>query len=123
MSDPKLRGLQVLADVKETLGEEVYNKLTDEQRLSIRDTATMLLEKQFELTTQPGESRSVELQAQIEALESTVKDWKVWGDFAIEAAFWKGIQRAAAAVGTFLATFALEVIGRIIPLPRKDEDV
>ncbi len=122
MSNAAHLGLQVLADVKESLGEDYY-KLTDEQRLSIRDTATMLISKQIELATTDDVTKKVELQAQIEAIESTVKDWKVWGAFAIEAAFWKGVQRAAAAVGTFLASFALEVIGRIIPLPWKDEDV
>ncbi len=119
MSEATTLGMQVLHEVKTALGDD-YALLTDEQRLSIRDTATMLMEKQVELKAAlalptPDPEKVADLQSQIQAIESTVKDWKVWGAFAIEEAFWKGVQKVAAAIGSFLSAFATEAISRLVP--------
>ena len=114
MSSAAELGRQVLADVQTSLGDD-YETLSAAQKASIEQTATMLMGKQLELSTQPGAERTAELEAQIQALESTVQDWKVWGVLALEDAFWEGVKRAAETLGSFLAAFATEAIGRIVP--------
>lgn len=114
-------GKQVLDEVLTSLGDDA-NSLTPEQRTSIEETATMLLKKEIELSAETDVSKKQSIKDQIQAIESTVQDWKVWGEFALEDAFWKGVQKVAATIGSFLAAFALEVIGRIIPVPKGDSD-
>ena len=96
-------GKEVLAEVKASLGED-YASLTDEQKQSIEDTAAKLLELQ--LRSKSGE----DVEAQLQAVVSTIQDWKVWGEFATESAFWKGVQKVASALGSFLGGLAGPII-------------
>lgn len=114
MGSPAELGRQVLLEVQTSLGDD-WSTLTDEQKNSIEETATMLMAKQFELAAETDPVKKKDIQEQILALESIVTDWKVWGAFAIEEAFWRGVQKVAAAIGTFLAAFADEAISRIVP--------
>ena len=107
-------GLEVVNEVKLSLGDD-YDTLTDEQKGSILETATLLMEKEIALATETDEAKKKGLKDQIQALESTVSNWKVWGELAIEDAFWKGVQKVAATIGSFLAAFATEAISRIVP--------
>ena len=114
MSSAAELGKQVLEEVKTSLGDD-YDSLTKEQTDSIEETATMLMAKQIELATTDDATKKQELTAQIEALESIVQDWKVWGVLGVEDAFWKGVSKVAATIGTFLASFATEALSRIVP--------
>ncbi len=114
MSDPAVLGLEVLNEVKTALGDD-YKSLTDEQRLSIRETATMAMEKEIALKTETEPAKIADLKLQLEAIESTVTDWKVWGVLGVEEAFWKGVQKVAATIGSFLSAFALEALKRLVP--------
>ena len=109
MSNAEHLGLQVLQEVKDSLGDD-YAKLTDRQRLSIRDTAIMMMEKELALATEDDVVKKQEIKEQIQALESIVKDWKVWGEMAIEDAFWKGVQKVAVTFGSFLGAAAKAII-------------
>ena len=101
-------GQDVLLSVRTSLGDD-YDSLTDEQKQSIKDTAAKVVEMQLR------EAAGEDVVAKKQALETTVRDWKVWGEFGIEAAFWKGVQEVAKAFGTFLGGFAAEAASRIVP--------
>lgn len=107
-------GRDVHAEVKTSLGAD-YATLTLEQMQSIETTGAKYIELQLrlKLTTDPAEI--VAIKNKLQALESIVKDWKVWGAFAIEDAFWKGVQKVAATFGSFLGGLAGEAASRIIP--------
>lgn len=107
-------GKQVVDEVKLSLGDD-YKSLTGEQKDSILETGTLLMKKELELAAETDEGKKLEIKDQIQALESTVTDWKVWGELAIEDAFWKGVQKVASTIGSFLAAFAGEAISRLVP--------
>lgn len=88
---------EVIEEVQAALGDD-YDSLTDEQKESIRWTAEKVLELRIRVKT--GE---VGAEEKLEAVESTVQDWKVWGEIGADAAFWKGVQVVAETLGSFLA--------------------
>lgn len=88
--------LDVVKEVKESLGGD-YEALTAEQQASIKDTAVRVIDLRLRLKA--GEDVADKLQA----VESTVKDWKVWGQIGADVAFWKGVKVVAETLGTFLA--------------------
>lgn len=97
-------GGDVVAEVKASLGED-YASLTDEQKASIARTGVALMELQ--LRAKAGEDVALKL----EAVESTVQDWKVWGEISADVAFWKGVQKVAQTFGSFLAGAAGKFLG------------
>jgi len=101
-------GNDIVSTIRESLGDD-YENLTDEQKESIKWAASKTIELQ--LRAKSGEDVTEKLQA----LESTVRDWKVWGEFGLEDAFWKGVQEVAKTFGSFLGGFAVEAASRIVP--------
>lgn len=101
-------GSDVLLAIRTSLGDD-YETLTDEQKQSIKDTAAKAIELQLR------EASGEDVAEKKQAVESTVRDWKVWGEFGIEAAFWKGVQEVSKALGSFLGSFAVEAASRIVP--------
>lgn len=101
-------GKDVVSEIRGSLKED-YESLTQEQKDSIKWAAS----KSFEL--QLREKSGEDVSEKKQALESTVRDWRVWGEFGLEDAFWKGVQQVSKAVGSFLGGFAVEAASRIIP--------
>jgi len=101
-------GLKVFYDVKNSLGDD-WDGLTEDQKQSIAHVAEKIME--LELRQKAGE----DVTAKLEAVSSTIQDWKVWGELAVEEAFWKGVQKVAETIGSFLAAFATEALKRIVP--------
>ena len=101
-------GDDVVNEVKTTLGAD-YDSLTDEQKDAIKRTGAKLMELQ--LRARSGEDVTEKLQA----VESTVQDWKVWGAISASEAFYAGVQKVAKTLGTFLGGFAAEAAGRLVP--------
>ena len=96
-------GRDLVGEVKTSIGED-YNSLTTEQTDSIQETAIFYYELQ--LRAKAGEDVADKLQA----VASTVQDWKVWGELGVEDAFWKGVQKVASIFGTFLGAAAKTII-------------
>ena len=100
----KTLGEDIYSNVRSSLGDD-WDALTGEQKDSIKETAQLYMELQ--LRSKTGDDVAEKLQA----VESTVKDWEVWGEFAVEKAFWEGIDKAASAFGTFLGAVARTALG------------
>ncbi len=106
-------GNDILEETKELLGRD-WHSLSTPQRESIRETGAKYMEIQLRLRVCDDPKEEKELKEKQQALESTVADWKAWGEFAIEEAFWEGVKKVASIFGSFLGAFATEAAGRII---------
>ena len=107
-------GQDIVASVKADLGED-YASLTDEQKQSIEDTGVRVVELGLRLKATSDPIEKAELEEKLQAVESTVKDWKVWGKIGAADAFWKGVQKVALTLGTFLGGLAGEAVSRLVP--------
>lgn len=103
----EVTGKEILHDMQTSIGDD-WSSLTDAQKQSIKRVAERAVEipLRMKLTSDPAVKANLE--AQLEATLSSVADWKTWGELALEDAFWKGVQKVASTLGSFLMGAALK---------------
>lgn len=106
-------GTDVVAEVKTVLGND-YETLTEDQKESIKRTANtyMALQLRLKVAKAKGATGEVQdLEEKVQAVESTILDWKVWGELEADTAFWKGVEKVASTFGSFLGGAASTFLG------------
>ena len=107
-------GGDVVTEVKGSLAAD-YEALTDEQKASIKTAGVKVMDLRLRLQVASDPIEIADLQAKLQAVESAVQDWKVWGEIGADVAFWKGVQVVAATLGSFLGGRVGEAANRLIP--------
>lgn len=105
----KLSGKEILHDMQVSIGDD-WDSITDEQKESMARVAQRAVELPLRIKIETDPIKKADLEAQLEATLSTVKDWKTWSELALEDAFWAGVKRVAETLGSFLMGATLKLI-------------
>lgn len=100
-------GKEAFTNVKEELGER-WNLLTEEQKDSAERATMRIVELELKLTTEQAAGQSTtETENDLNFVKVTVDEFKIAGRVAamdtFQDSFWKGVNKALEALGSFLA--------------------
>jgi len=104
----KLTSREILNNMKTSIGDD-WSSLTAQQKESIARVALRTAELPLKIKIETDPIKKADLEAQLEATLSTVKDWKTWSELALEDAFWKGVKRVSESLGSFLMGAVLKL--------------
>ncbi len=104
----RISGKEILNDMQTSIGDD-WSSLTEKQMDSIARVAQRAVELPLKIKIASSLVDKTDLEAQLEATLSSVKDWKTWSELALEDAFWKGVQRVASTLGSFLMGATLKL--------------
>lgn len=103
-------GKGIFNEMKSHIGER-WDSITDEQKDTVKKVATGVVEYRLKVKLDPSD----ENKQLLETYESAVKDWRAWGEMWAEDAFWKGVAKVGASLGSFLGALAGEALDRVVP--------
>lgn len=104
-------GKEILADMKGSIGD-AWDSLTDEQVATVKKVAIKVPEYRLRVKLDPDNQ---DLKDKLETWESATLDWRAWGEMGAEDAFWKGVERVAGSLGSFLGALGGEALDRLVP--------